>query len=124
MTKRDKGLVGGIALIALLSFLFTSGLFKQDSSGTAVIKVGGKAIEEVNLIKEQGERQFIVQGVIGPTTVKIKDHQISIVTAPCRDKICVHRGWIKNHGEAIVCVPNQVVIEMKGKRANLDDITR
>lgn len=39
-------------------------------------------------------------------------HQISILEAPCPDQICRHTPPIKRPGELIVCVPEELVIEI------------
>lgn len=40
----------------------------------------------------------------------IKDHIAYIEDADCPDRICVNSRSISNIGEAIVCLPNKVVV--------------
>lgn len=48
-------------------------------------------------------------------TVRIMDGEVWMTDAECRDKICENFGRISNAGESIVCVPNQIVIRIKGE---------
>ncbi|MDR0531867.1 MAG: NusG domain II-containing protein [Oscillospiraceae bacterium] len=37
-----------------------------------------------------------------------------VKSSPCRDKLCVRAGEISRPGQVIVCLPQKVVIEIRG----------
>lgn len=49
--------------------------------------------------------------------IEIRNHQIRIKHADCPDQVCVKTGWIKKSGQSIVCIPNHIVITVKGTGA-------
>ncbi|SCH36504.1 MULTISPECIES: NusG domain II-containing protein [unclassified Romboutsia] len=56
--------------------------------------------------------------------IKVHDGGVEIVEASCKDKVCVHSGFINKPSERIVCMPNKVVIKIKTSRDknNKEDI--
>lgn len=48
--------------------------------------------------------------------VEIKNGKIRIIESNCPKHICIHTGWIDNSGQTIVCVPNKLMIEVRGKQ--------
>ena len=51
----------------------------------------------------------------GRMQLEIKDSRVRVLNSDCPHHICKNMGWIKYNGETIVCVPNQVLIEIKSK---------
>ena len=73
-------------------------------------------------------RTVNIAGPIGTTIIKIEDNGASIIDSPCPDKICIHQGIIHESGQWIACLPNQVLITIKGetdvtKEETTDDIS-
>jgi hypothetical protein len=46
--------------------------------------------------------------------MEISAGRIHIVDSDCPRQICKHAGWISRPNQAIVCVPNKILIEIKG----------
>lgn len=44
--------------------------------------------------------------------IKIQDGEVFMESASCPDLICVHHKPIQKNGEVIVCVPNDVTIQV------------
>ncbi len=44
----------------------------------------------------------------------IKDGTAEIAEASCPDKLCVKQGKAEFDGQSIICLPNKVVVEIKG----------
>ncbi len=40
--------------------------------------------------------------------------KVRVMESTCRDKICVRTGWIRRPGQAIVCLPNRIVVRLEG----------
>ncbi len=71
----------------------------------------------------QLDRQQVV--VIGDKarpdmTIEIKDGAIRVAHSDCPKGVCKHAGWVRTPGRSIVCVPNRVIIELKGRQQGYD----
>lgn len=60
------------------------------------------------------DTQFSVSGPIGETTIQIKNHEVRVVSSPCRDKICIAAGWLAHTGQWTACLPNRVFVRVEG----------
>ena len=110
--KRDIILVLSMVIIAAAAFLIINFAVKKDGS-YAVIKVDGKVIKTLDL--NSGETTIEVNGYQGGVNkVVINDGKVSMTEADCPDELCVKTGKISRVGETIVCLPNRVVVEIKG----------
>jgi hypothetical protein len=52
--------------------------------------------------------------------VEIKDGRIRVAESDCPKGVCKHVGWVRTPGRSIVCVPNKVLIELRGERKGYD----
>ncbi|NLM37622.1 MAG: NusG domain II-containing protein [Firmicutes bacterium] len=61
----------------------------------------------------------------GVATIEMKDGAVRLVPTEdyfCPERICLRTGWIKQPGEAIICVPNKLVIRIEGREDGLDAV--
>ncbi|MFN4217231.1 MAG: NusG domain II-containing protein [Brevinematales bacterium] len=61
------------------------------------------------------ERVFEWQSAHGKGKIEIKGKRVRMLESTCRDQICVKKGWISRTGDAIICMPNHVVVEIVGE---------
>lgn len=59
----------------------------------------------------------------GYNLLVIKNGSARIMKASCPDKICVHHTSIRKNGQAIVCLPNKVVIEIESQEEDAIDMS-
>lgn len=98
--------VSAILISAIFSFVFIK--YFQSMGKFAVITVNSEIVKEINL-KTTDKQIFQIKNI----TIEIKDNKIRVLTSDCPDKICMHKGYISNTGESIVCMPNKLIIEIK-----------
>ena len=98
------------------------------TAGTAGDKVQISADGEVYGIyplDEDGEIEVTEDGHTNHIT--IKDGQVSMSYSTCLNQICVNTGAISETKDAIVCLPNRVVVEIissgEGKGGDADVIS-
>ena len=53
--------------------------------------------------------------------IEIKDGQIRVQEAGCKDNTCVKMGWL-NSSAAIVCLPNHLVIKFSDVNGEIDAV--
>lgn len=52
--------------------------------------------------------------------VEIRDGAVRVAESSCPKGVCKHAGWIRTSGSSIICVPNKVLIELRGERREYD----
>lgn len=110
-----------IIIIVLIVFSFIPeivfGLIlgKEYNSTYAEITIAGELYKNVPLSSHKGKDTIIVKTKYGKNIIEVEDNSIVIVEADCKDKICMNPGHIDKPGESLVCLPNRVMVEIKGK---------
>ena len=111
-----------IVFLLILSFtphlIFSKMLSKNYSSTYANIKTSGKVYDNIELSSFKGEKTIVISTEHGNNTIFIKDNTIKIIEADCKDSLCIKQGVISKVGETLVCLPNELVIEIKGDESD------
>lgn len=107
-------LLGGVCVI-----LLTMKLWSGDLADTAVIRSGGKIFRTVSLSSDQ---QIAVPGPLGTSIITIEKRRARISSDPSPRQYCVRQGWLQQAGEIALCLPNQVSVELTGKRKKYDSL--
>lgn len=103
--KKDFIIITIIILIIISSLVFNYFFFNQ--TGTYVqIRIGGKEYQTVSLNIDQ------TINIKNKNTVVIKNNEVYIKDSTCPDKLCQKQGRISKNGQQIICLPNQVTIEI------------
>lgn len=112
MKENDWKLI--LFLMAVAGLLFFWNAIRGTEGNEAVIWIDGKEYQRVSLWEEKeipvGEGNVVVTGR-GSAYMKWAD---------CPDQICVHHRPVSKNGENIVCLPNRVVVEIKGEDSAVD----
>lgn len=107
-----------IAVLMILSFLpeiiLGASVGKGFKNTYAEITVSGNIYKTINLSQHQGEEIIEVKTKHGINVIKIEDNKIGIIEADCPDKVCMNPEHIEKPGESLVCLPNKLMIEIKG----------
>lgn len=104
--------------IALVVFLFAN-LWSFAPAAKLRIRQGDHIIGTYSLNQT---RIFNVHGPLGNSMISIKAGQVRFVSSPCHNQYCVHQGWLKHVGQAAICLPNQVSIELLGVKKSYDTL--
>ncbi|MBO5339763.1 MAG: NusG domain II-containing protein [Oscillospiraceae bacterium] len=56
----------------------------------------------------------------GSNTVWVENGAVCVSHASCPDQVCVNQGWVDSGAVPIVCLPNQLVIQIKGGEQTVD----
>lgn len=80
-------------------------------------------IYQKHILIEQAplEKDRIITVKDGQMTIEIKGARVRVAKSDCPQHICMDMGWIQYSGQTIVCVPNQVLIDIKSTSASLVD---
>ena len=55
--------------------------------------------------------------------ITIKDNTVQMSEADCSNRLCIKTGRISRTNEAIVCLPNRVMVKITGGDSDVDVIT-
>lgn len=94
-------------------------LFGPDAA-KAVVRSGGKIVAELNLHENQ---EVKVHGALGPSVVQVSNGRVRIASDPSPRQLCVRQGWLQRAGDAAICLPNQVTVELVTPKSRYDSLT-
>mgnify|MGYP000915922662 FL=1 len=114
MTKGDKLLIVFVLILSLVSmgYIRKQGLSNQDKYIS--IQVNGEEIKKIIFYDSIIGKTLPLDTKYGYNLIEIGDNEIRVIEADCPDKYDVKQGSISRIGETIICLPNRLVIEIKG----------
>ena len=111
-------------LTLLLGALFTAWLaatlWHGGAPSKAVIRAGGQLFAEARL---DTQRRIIVPGPLGNSIVEIEPGRARVAADPSPRQLCVKQGWLSHAGDAALCLPNQLSVELAGAQRRFDSLT-
>ena len=78
--------------------------------------------EEKNAGSTVGNKREI--DVDGHNKVVIAGGEVWMESADCPDKLCVGQGRISRSGQTIICLPNRVMVTIKGGKSEYDGVAQ
>jgi len=118
----SKPLLGDV-LIILVGLIFVTCLFKalwhNEHAAKLQIRLGDKIYATYSLDQN---RNIDIQGPIGITRIVIDNGKARFASSPCPNQYCVHQGWLSHKGQAAICLPNQVSLELLGGEKPFDSL--
>lgn len=127
MKKNDIILIAALLLIAFAVFVGVSIYSKLTTKEPeAVVYLDGEEqgryplsedteveLRQTTLESGQDEDRYNI--------LRIHDGKADIVEASCPDKVCVNHRPVNGNGESLVCLPNQMVVEIEnGVESEID----
>lgn len=108
-------LLAGGGLVAALTVFAWGG----DRGDTAVIRAAGQIVKTTALTHAQS---FSVNGPLGTTKIEVEPGRARVVADPSPRQLCVKQGWLTISGQAALCLPNQVSLEIRGRTSAYDTL--
>lgn len=97
-----------VSIIGAVFVFYT--LLPNGGGETAVVSRDGSVIAEIPL-NVSGEYIF---PEVPDMVFTAGDGTVSVTESNCGDKTCMRTGKISHRGEAVICVPNKIIVEIKG----------
>lgn len=126
MTKGDKILIFSIIVISIGSLVFIKNSASKYNQKYISVQVDGKEYKKIIFDKAIIGKTIAIETEFGYNLIEIGDEEVRVIEASCPDEIDVKQGTISMPGEVIVCLPNRLVIEIKGSEGTkeVDHISR
>lgn len=126
LTKGDKILMISIVIISLLSLSYVKRSAFNYEEKYISIQVNGEEVKKIIFDTNLIGKTIPVETEYGYNLIEIGEDKVRVIEADCPDQLDVKQGFISQVGEVIVCLPNRLVIEIKGidDEMDVDHISR
>lgn len=114
LTKGDKGLMVFVVILTLISLAYINKQAFSSQNKYVSVQVNGVEIKQIIFDKQLVGNTIPIESEYGYNLIELGDEEVRVIEADCRDQIDVKQGYISRIGETIVCLPNKMVIEIKG----------
>lgn len=106
MIKKKELIITACVLICAVACLL---LIKLASKDAAIVKIteDNEVLYTVSLYKDA-----VIE--LEHNTVVVQKGKVYVSRADCKNQICVNTGKISKKGEQIICLPNKIIVEVKG----------
>ena len=110
--KNDLIMIGVLIVMTALLFL---GLFVFKKEGKlVVVSVDSVEVASFSLDKDL---VYEIEGYNGGrNTLVIEDRVAYVKDSTCPDHLCEYMGKISKVGQSVICLPNRVVVEIRGSK--------
>lgn len=120
-----------IGLAIVLSFLpvaftayrsYQSALSGQDNHLVAVVKIHGVIVDEFELIPGDNHQEVTYYPADGQyNIIEVSGDRIRVKEDNSPDQIAVNTGWISKEYQISVCLPHQLIIEIRNPQGSDED---
>ena len=109
-----------VALVSLacVFWLFQT-LWSNEQAAKVQIRLGDKIYGTYSLNQQ---RDIHIHGSIGEAIISIANGHARFAKSPCNNQYCIHQGWLKQAGQAAICLPNQISLELLGENKPYDSL--
>lgn len=110
-----------VLIVAALAAALAFAVLPRGGSGgdlTAVVTVDGSIIATLPLYSpyaSEDSQFYRLDDIPYPLVLEYKTGAIRVLESQCPTNDCVHVGWISQTGQQIVCLPNRLVVTLKGE---------
>lgn len=116
MSLADRLLV--MVLFGVVGLSFAAFWTPGGPATEAEIRVGGEPVATLDL-SQPGEHR--IDGHQGISVLRVEPGRLRFVESPCRNRVCIHRGWLNTAGDSSACLPNRVSVSLRGTGAGAVD---
>ncbi len=117
VSRTDWVVIVATAAAVTLSYPLLWSGSEGSGDATAAVIVNG---EEHTRLPLREAAELTVEGALGPTVIRVEEGAARVVEDPGPQQLCVRVGEIRRPGQAAVCLPNRVVVEIRGDQSAYD----
>jgi hypothetical protein len=99
-------------------YLFNA-LWSNEHASQVQIRQGDRIYGTYSLNQQ---RDIHIHGKLGESVISIAQGQVRFSSSPCHNQYCVHQGWLNHAGQAAICLPNQISLELLGQQKAYDSL--
>ena len=107
-----------LASVLCVLYLFQT-LWSNEYAAKVQIRLGDKIYATYSLNQQ---REIHVHGQLGDAVISISQGKARFAKSPCTTQYCVHQGWLTRAGQAAICLPNHISLELVGEAKPYDSL--
>lgn len=121
MNRADKIF---ISIVVACSILFYVPLIWNAYRNKDNIKEVVVSFKDQEILREKIDIDHVykVKGTLGPVTIEIKDSKVRVEKETSPNHLCSIQGWVSESNRPIVCLPNNIVVEIKSSNSFDDEV--
>lgn len=121
MNKADKIFIVLVLLSALLMYvpLFIQDQQNKDKQKEVVVHYQNEEILRVDLLQNH---TYQVQATLGEVQIEVKDGAVRVEKETSPYHLCSIQGWVKDTGRPIICLPNELVVQIEAQEPTDDGV--
>ena len=108
-----------LLLGALLTAWLAATFWQGGAAQKVLIRAGGQRFIETDLNQAQ---RITVPGPLGASVVQIEPGRVRVASDPRPRQLCVKQGGLSHAGDAALCLPNQISVELVGATRRYDSL--
>ncbi|MDQ7990491.1 MAG: NusG domain II-containing protein [Candidatus Dactylopiibacterium sp.] len=108
-----------LAAAVALTLLAGRALWQGDHPTRVVVRAGGEIVASLPLDRPG---RLAVKGPLGLTQIEVEPGRARVATDPGPRQYCVRQGWLTRSGAAAICAPNEVSLQLAGRRDTYDSM--
>lgn len=113
--KGDLIILASLCLLCVLLFILP---FFNNDKATATVTLDGETVREIDLSPSTESYTFEVNSCV----IRVEENTVKFESSSCPDKLCIKSGALSKAGDIAACVPNKVVVAIKGKKSKDADM--
>ena len=120
MTRGDLLVAAGVLALAAVLLL---ALFPREQKGLTVqVLQNGELLLSRTLAELDESTEVAVEGDY-PLVLELSESAVRVKETECPGQDCRHMGTITKAGQQIVCLPNRLVVTLRGADHSFDAVT-
>lgn len=121
MNKADKIFIIIVIVISLLSYipLLVNDWQSRDKKKEVVVQYRNEEVLREALDKDA---TYHLQGTLGEVLIEVKDEAVRVEKENSPYHLCSIQGWVKDAGRVIICLPNEMVVQIETSEPGEHDV--
>lgn len=121
MNKADKLFIMIVAVFACLMYVPLLWNAYQDADREKEVVVSYKDREILRKSLSLND-VYTVEGTLGDVQVEVKDKKVRVEKENSPNHLCSIQGWVEDANRPIVCLPNNIVVQIETSGESDDDV--
>lgn len=121
MNKADKLFIIGIILCVCVLYVPSLWSIYQNQGKQREIVVSRRN-EEILRKPLSDNAVYEIEGTLGDVAIEVKDEQVRVEKENSPYHLCSIQGWVDDANRPIVCLPNDIVVQIETQEDFSDDM--
>lgn len=118
--KKKEIVILAIVVVALAAVLLMMNIIGSKGGRKLVITIDGQTYKTIALT-DQTNMHFTIETPDGYNEVVIANGVVDVVSADCRNQVCVDTHPASKAFDKIVCLPHKLILEIVGDSSGTDN---